>query len=567
MHIYRFEQGLSYKKDMVEYFYSVTDKKQSLNAGVHENKNYRFEHKPLYKKEMAEFDFYTPTAEEQEMIDQYLARTDAEYRARNRANIDSSVKRFNAELVEKYGAENLNPEDFLVIPEEGYHDGLFEKYFRACIDRVEKKFRNKQIHINRESAFLPVVMNDALREMLARPDYLECIASFVASINGYSSDTKGESKPNTTDHVNGDTNNLCSLSPSESWSKGRENKEVPQSTHSPRGQRPEFANNLKCDGNEHASISVISSFTDYAITSNISSCCPHSSTMRCAVESRSYLQEFHLKELVHCNAERFSQTFAHKDPSGSLRGQSPELISYRPDYNSTLSSHVNHDDPGITNSRQSLVPCYVHEVKGGKNLSSYTESMDKNRQIMGMMSMTSGTQGTGTSCGMVLAIQGNNKIFVDDMGIQVRHHDEDKCSLTFEGPNIGNIIKSFVSSISVPVVLRSMLLSSGGTHIHRISANPYISVSTQSLKHHMAEWLYLRWRHMRIKGRMSLMFGSIVVKSKTLTVPSSLDHSLFHHISKIVNDTLGSKKLSTLTNLFYSRTVNHVHLRLWINNG
>ncbi|CAG8758574.1 6827_t:CDS:2 [Rhizophagus irregularis] len=504
---------------MVEYFYSVTDEKQSLNAGAHENKNYCFEHKPLYKKEMAEFDFYTPTAEKQEMIDQYLARTDAEYRARNRANIDSSVKRFNAELVEKYGAENLNPEDFLVIPKEGYHDGLFEKYFRACIDRVEKKFQNKQIHINQESAFLPVVMNDALREMLAHPDYSECIASFIASINKHSSDTKGESKPNTTDHFNGDTNNS-----------------LPQSTHSPREQRPEFANNPKCDGNEHASISVISSFTDYAITSNISYCCPHSSThspMRCAVESRGYLQESHLKELVHCNAEHFPQTmFAHKDPSGSLRGQSPELI-----------------------------------MKGGKNLSSHTESMDKNRQIMGMMSMTSGTQGTGTSCGMVLAIQGNNKIFVDDMGIQVRHHDEDKCSLTFEGPNIGNIIKSFVSSISVPVVLRSMLLSSGGTHIHRISANPYISVSTQSLKHHMAEWLYLCWRHMRIKRKMSLIFGSIVVKSKTLTVPSSLDYSLFHHISKIVNDTLGSKKLSTLTNLFYSRTVNHVHLRLWINNG
>ncbi|UZN99558.1 uncharacterized protein OCT59_000825 [Rhizophagus irregularis] len=77
---------------MVEYFYSVTDEKQSLNAGVHENKNYHFKHKPLYKKEMAEFDFYTPTAKEQEMIDQYLARTDAEYHARNRANIDSSVK-------------------------------------------------------------------------------------------------------------------------------------------------------------------------------------------------------------------------------------------------------------------------------------------------------------------------------------------------------------------------------------------------------------------------------------------------------------------------------------------
>ncbi|GBC39203.2 hypothetical protein GLOIN_2v1784414 [Rhizophagus irregularis DAOM 181602=DAOM 197198] len=270
MHIYRFEQGLSYKKDMVEYFYSVTDEKQSLNAGAHENKNYCFEHKPLYKKEMAEFDFYTPTAEKQEMIDQYLARTDAEYRARNRANIDSSVKRFNAELVEKYGAENLNPEDFLVIPKEGYHDGLFEKYFRACIDRVEKKFQNKQIHINQESAFLPVVMNDALREMLAHPDYSECIASFIASINKHSSDTKGESKPNTTDHFNGDTNNSCSLSPSES--------------------------------------------------------CP----MRCAVESRGYLQESHLKELVHCNAEHFPQTmFAHKDPSGSLRGQSPELISYR----------------------------------------------------------------------------------------------------------------------------------------------------------------------------------------------------------------------------------------------
>ncbi|CAB5190667.1 unnamed protein product [Rhizophagus irregularis] len=84
---------------------------------------------------MAEFDFYTPTAEEQEMIDQYLARTDA----------------------------------------------------KACIDRVENKFQNKQIHINQESAFLPVIMNDALREMLARPDYSECIASFVASINGHSS--------------------------------------------------------------------------------------------------------------------------------------------------------------------------------------------------------------------------------------------------------------------------------------------------------------------------------------------------------------------------------------------
>uniref|UniRef100_U9SQC9 Uncharacterized protein n=1 Tax=Rhizophagus irregularis (strain DAOM 181602 / DAOM 197198 / MUCL 43194) TaxID=747089 RepID=U9SQC9_RHIID len=137
-------------------------------------------------------------------------------------------------------------------------------------------------------------MNDALREMLAHPDYSECIASFIAR---------------------------------------RENKKVPQSTHSPREQRPEFANNPKCDGNEHASISVISSFTDYAITSNISYCCPHSSThspMRCAVESRGYLQESHLKELVHCNAEHFPQTmFAHKDPSGSLRGQSPELISYR----------------------------------------------------------------------------------------------------------------------------------------------------------------------------------------------------------------------------------------------
>ncbi|CAG8759688.1 7348_t:CDS:2, partial [Rhizophagus irregularis] len=97
---------------MVEYFYSVTDEKQSLNAGVHENKNYHFKHKPLYKKEMAEFDFYTPTAKEQEMIDQYLARTDAEF----------ICERFNAELVEKYGAENLKPEDFLVISEEGYHD-------------------------------------------------------------------------------------------------------------------------------------------------------------------------------------------------------------------------------------------------------------------------------------------------------------------------------------------------------------------------------------------------------------------------------------------------------------
>ncbi|PKB97049.1 hypothetical protein RhiirA5_433813 [Rhizophagus irregularis] len=121
---------------------------------------------------MAEFDFYTPTAEEQEMIDQYLARTDA---------------KFNAKLVKKYGAENLKPEVFLVISEEGYYDGLFEKYFRACIDRVENKFQNKQIHINQESAFLPVIMNDALREMLARPDYSECIASFVASINGHSS--------------------------------------------------------------------------------------------------------------------------------------------------------------------------------------------------------------------------------------------------------------------------------------------------------------------------------------------------------------------------------------------
>ncbi|EXX66457.1 uncharacterized protein OCT59_000826 [Rhizophagus irregularis] len=110
------------------------------------------------------------------------------------------------------------------------------------------------------------------------------------------------------------------------------------------------------------------------------------------------------------------------------------------------------------------------------------------------------------------------------MEIQIRHHDEDKSSLTFEGSRIGNNIKSFVSSTSVPVVLRSLLFSSGGTHIHRISANPYISVSTQSLKHHMTEWLYLRWKHMRIKGRISLMFGSIVVKSKTLSVPSRLDY-------------------------------------------
>ncbi|CAB4484791.1 hypothetical protein RhiirA1_468474 [Rhizophagus irregularis] len=118
--------------------------------------------------------------------------------------------------------------------------------------------------------------------------------------------------------------------------------------------------------------------------------------------------------------------------------------------------------------------------------------MDKNRQIMGMMSTTIRTQGTGTSCGMELAIQGNNKISVNDMEIQIRHHNEDKSSLTFEGSCIGNNIKSFVSSTSVPVVLRSLLFSSGGTHIHRISANPYISVSTQSLKHHMTEWLYLR---------------------------------------------------------------------------
>ncbi|CAG8750503.1 620_t:CDS:2, partial [Rhizophagus irregularis] len=231
-----------------------------------------------------------------------------------------------------------------------------------------------------------------------------------------------ELKPNTT--VNGDTNNSCSLPLSESWSKGKENKEVPQPSHSPRGQRPEFANNPKCDGNEYAGISVIPLFTDDAKTSNLSSC-PHSSTyspMRSAMES----------------------------------------------------------------------------LKGGRNLSSHTESMDKNRQIMGMMSTTIRIQGTGTSC--------------------------DKSSLTFEGSRIGNNIKSFVSSTSVPVVLRSLLFSSGGTHIHRISANPYISVSTQSLKHHMTEWLYLRWKHMRIKGRISLMFGSIVVKSKTLSVPSRLDY-------------------------------------------
>ncbi|PKY33835.1 hypothetical protein RhiirB3_453083 [Rhizophagus irregularis] len=193
----------------------------------------------------------------------------------------------------------------------------------------------------------------------------------------------------------------------ESWSKGKENKEVSQSSHSPHGQRPEFANNPKCDGNEYAGISVIPLFTDDAKTSNLSSC-PHSSTyspMRSAVES---------------------------------------------------------------------------------------QSMDKNRQIMGMMSTTIRTQGTGTSCGMELAIQGNNKISVNDMEIQIRHHNEDKSSLTFEGSCIGNNIKSFVSSTSVPVVLRSLLFSSGGTHIHRISANPYISVSTQSLKHHMTEWLYLR---------------------------------------------------------------------------
>ncbi|GET60850.1 hypothetical protein GLOIN_2v1780815 [Rhizophagus irregularis DAOM 181602=DAOM 197198] len=112
-----------------------------------------------------------------------------------------------------------------------------------------------------------------------------------------------ELKPNTT--VNGDTNNSCSLPLSESWSKGKENKEVPQPSHSPRGQRPEFANNPKCDGNEYAGISVIPLFTDDAKTSNLSSC-PHSSTyspMRSAMESRSYLQEFHLKELVHCNTE------------------------------------------------------------------------------------------------------------------------------------------------------------------------------------------------------------------------------------------------------------------------
>lgn len=316
---------------MVEYFYSVTDEELALNSRVHKHKIYRIEEMIPYKKEMDEFGFYTPTPEEQAMIDQYLAMTDAEYRARNHANIDSSVKRFNAELIEKYGAENLDPEDFLVILEEAYHVGLFENYFRECIDKVEKKFLNEQIHADQECMCLPIfAMNEALREMLAQPDYSECIASFLATDNGHTSHIRKESNTNTTDHINGDIslehvhssissiNDSGSLTPTtreelhtsdksempggdpfRMWSEDK-NEEAPLVCPS----HFKYTNIPESNSNKHASISVIPPLTDDTVTSDLSSCCPPSSANSlymgsilsgCTAESRSYLQETHLK--------------------------------------------------------------------------------------------------------------------------------------------------------------------------------------------------------------------------------------------------------------------------------
>lgn len=95
-----------------------------------------------------------------------------------------------------------------------------------------------------------------------------------------------------------------------------------------------------------------------------------------------------------------------------LRNEDPPDSEIVHHHNPLLSLYVNQDDPRISYS------C---------NLSSQTESMDKNdNQLMKMTSTANETQGTVISCDMELPDYGDDKIFPNDMVIQVRHHEDER---------------------------------------------------------------------------------------------------------------------------------------------
>ncbi|RIA79174.1 hypothetical protein C1645_841344 [Glomus cerebriforme] len=133
-----------------------------------------------------EDDYYIVPDEVEEMINQYIRDTNAEYRESNHANIGSFVDKFNWDFVEKYGAENLDPEDFLVISHEEYLFGEFDHCFKACQEKIEKKFCDKQSHVEPECELSVLIINDILREMLFHPNCSDVIISFLDNVNNNS---------------------------------------------------------------------------------------------------------------------------------------------------------------------------------------------------------------------------------------------------------------------------------------------------------------------------------------------------------------------------------------------